>query len=262
MKKLIVTIALLIFTTAVAYAAPTLDFAQGKATADITFRFSPDYTATGWIEGNSGNLSQDFNGDTHIEWGMIVGIDRNWAFQYRQANPKAKWGIPFNSETPTAAPSYSEQVVAAPIYTPGYPSSVTIESKFRQEEYNVLYKLDKNFALFTGLVRATPSLGVNATINGYPVNIAAQGEDKNIWHFGVLGMAPFADKFNAYGVASFGSDYRNWEVGIAYDVAKNVKLDVNYRDMKVDNMTLATIGSAVKSDSQYKGWGMGITYSF
>jgi opacity protein-like surface antigen len=253
-KKLIATIALLIFTTAVAYAAPTLDFVQGKATADITFRFSPDYTAT--VEGNFGNLSQDFNGDTHIEWGMIVGIDRNWAFQYRQANPKAKWGVPLDNYYPPTPQ------MAAAIYNPNNESSVTIESKFRQEEYNVLYKLDKNFALFTGLVRATPSLGVNATITGYPVNIAAQGEDKNIWHFGVLGMAPFADKFNAYGVASFGSDYRNWEVGIAYDVAKNIKLDVNYRDMKVDNMTLATIGSAVKSDSKYKGWGMGLTYSF
>jgi opacity protein-like surface antigen len=264
-KKLILAMVFVFALSSVALATPLTDYSQGKAALDITYRVSPDFDTTTRITGIDGSLSKTFDGDNHLEWGLTYGVGNNWALQYRQANPKATANYGWSNDR--------EASVAALETSGGYLQSINlgIEPKAKVDEYNVLYKLDKNFFLFTGLVRATPSvkLSVGGEYYGdtFGGNIAIQGHDKNIWQFGLQAVAPIADKFNAYGIVSFGSDYRNWEAGLGYEVAKNLELNVNYRDMKIDNMTMGGISINdqsydVKSDAQIKGWGFGVTYKF
>lgn len=258
MKKFVLATLFVFALSSVAFASPLTDYSKGKAALDINYRVSPDYDASGRVEGikgASGTLS--FDGDSNLEWGFTYGIGNNWALQYRQATPKGTFSYG----------GYTEENRGETIPTiAGYPvgdnvPAFSLEAKTRVEEYNVLYQLDKNVSLFTGVVRANPSLKVG--IPEIALNATIQGEDKNIWQFGVVGSKPLNDNLTAYGLASFGSDYRNWEAGLGYKLCKDVELNVNYRDMKVDNMDVGSLFNLnAKTDTQIKGWGFGVTYNF
>lgn len=277
MKKIALATLIACAMSSVAMASPLTDYSKGNAALDITYRNTSTYDVDAKIDG-LGNLDQLVNGisdgnhpnplrmlsgKTNVEWGFTYGIGNNWALQYRQATPKGSIGLPSDH------PSFSQDVSV----------SLGLEAKTRVEEYNILYKMDKNFSLFTGMVKATPSLkaslGLSATdqgdnwngISSVGGNLAIQGHDKNIWHFGVIATAPVAKKLTAYGIASFGGDYRNWEAGLGYQIDKNLEFNVNYRDMKVSNKTIVGVSVNdtnydVKTDSTVKGWGFGITYKF
>lgn len=261
MKKLVMAILFVFAISSVAFASPLTDYSKGKAALDLNYRVSPDYNASIGVDGvkelNSGKVA--FDGDSNLEWGFTYGIGNNWALQYRQATPKGSLSIANDPRVPSFAAEGGD----------GYISNNTnLEAKTRVEEYNVLYKLDKNISLFTGVVKANPSLKISGNLFLFPDgDVTIQGHDKNIWQFGLVASKPLNDKLTTYGIASFGSDYRNWEAGLGYKIAKDVELNVNYRDMKVDNMKVASLSDGyeshdVKSDTQIKGWGFGVTYSF
>lgn len=268
MKKIVLAVTFLFALSSVAMASPLTDYSKGKAALDINYRVSTDYDASAGIKGTelqTGKIA--FDGDSNLEWGFTYGIGNNWALQYRQATPQGKLNL-FN---------YSQQqpevgIAQADYIFPITAANVDLTAKTRVEEYNVLYKMDKNFSLFTGIVKANPSLKVNASAQlfweaNYGADISVQGHDKNIWHLGFIANAPLTDKFNAYGLASFGRDYRNWEAGLGYAISKDIELNVNYRDMKVDDMKVIGISTPdasydVTTDTKLKGWGFGITYKF
>ena len=263
MKKIVLVVLLVFAMSSVALASPLTDYSKGNAAVDINYRNNSTYDVNAGINGIPGKIGESFDGKNNFEWGFTYGIGNNWALQYRQATPKGTMNLIDYSISQPEEMSRSSYLTAA---------NVNLEAKTRLEEYNVLYKLDKNFSLFTGLVKATPRFKVNAGVqlgweDNYSGDLAIQGHDKNIWQFGFVASAPLADKLTAYGLASFGSDYRNWEAGLGYEIAKNLELNVNYRDMKVDNMTVAGISTPdgnfdVKTDTKVKGWGFGVTYKF
>lgn len=276
MKKIVLATLIACAMSSVAMASPLTDYSKGNAALDITYRNTSTYKVDEQVgeyklsdislpgHGQLGSL----NGKSNVEWGFTYGIGNNWALQYRQATPKGVLNHPpieYN-----LSGENSIQIESIEIDGTGT-VRFDLEAKTRVEEYNVLYKMDKNFSLFTGIVRATPSMraDVGVTYNGDSGggNLTLQGHDKNIWHFGVIATAPVAKKLTAYGIASFGSDYRNWEAGLGYQIDKNLEFNVNYRDMKVSNMTTAGISVNetsldLKTDSTVKGWGFGITYKF
>jgi opacity protein-like surface antigen len=275
--KKIVLVALLIFAmSSMAMASPLTDYSKGNAALDINYRNSSTYDVNAGINGTPLNGGISFDGKHNYEWGFTYGIGNNWALQYRQATPKGTLNLIDFSREYVPEPDPGE--VGATALTTGSildgvtAVNVNLEAKTRVEEYNILYKLDKNFSLFTGIVKATPSLKASAGVqlwmeDNYSGDLAIQGHDKNIWQFGFIASAPIADKLTAYGLASFGSDYRNWEAGLGYEIAKNLELNVNYRDMKIDNMTVAGLSTPsgnhdIKTDTKVKGWGFGVTYKF
>ncbi|MDT8903214.1 hypothetical protein [Anaeroselena agilis] len=96
-----------------------------------------------------------------------------------------------------------------------------------------------------------------------------------MFHFGVVGSYNIAKKTNLWGLASFGSDYRNWEAGLSYDLGKDVQFNVSYRDTKFDALKFAggninppagsvysASNASVTTDVTVKGWGFGLTYKF
>lgn len=260
MKKLVLAVLFVFALSSVAMASPLTDFSLGKAALDLNFRSSPDYDVTVGVNGTGWKSDKiAFDGDSNLEWGFTYGIGNNWALQYRQATPKGTLGYNW-SDTDRESNGY--QVTGV---------NIGLEAKTKVDEYNVLYKMNKNFTAFTGIVKASPSaklsLGVEPIFSG---DIALAGHDKNIWQFGLQAVAPFADKFTGYGIAAFGSDYRNWEVGVGYQISKNLEFNVNYRDMKIDNMSMVGLNiptengviGDVTSDVQQKGLGFGVTYKF
>lgn len=269
MKKLVLATILIIALSSVAFASPLTDYSKGKAALDVNYRVSPDYDVTTKVSGNDikavipDNIPTKFDGDNNFEWGFTYGIGNNWALQYRQATPKAKLNL-INESAPTP------EITAKDTYLTGI--NADIEAKTRLEEYNVLYKLDKNFSLFTGIVKATPSARLSAGAQfdreyNYSGDIGLQGRDKNIWQFGFVAVKPLNKNLTTYGLASIGSDYHNWEVGLGYKLIKDVELNVNYRNMKIEDMKVANLTAPdgnynVTTDTKVKGWGFGITYNF
>lgn len=267
MKKMLLVSLLLFAMSSMAMASPLTDYAKGNATLDINYRNNSSYDASVGVSGLSERIEGEFDGENNWEWGFTYGIGNNWALQYRQATPKGTFNLIDYEGSPERTPEVytrsSSDITAA---------KIDLEAKTRVEEYNVLYKLDKNFSLFTGLVKASPQLKVNAGLQmyweeNYSGDIAIVGHDKNIWQFGLMASAPIADKLTAYGIAAFGSDYRNWEAGLGYEIGKNLELNVNYRNIKIEDMTAIGISAPegnydVTSDTKAKGWGFGVTYKF
>ena len=290
MKKCIMAILFIFVLSSVAFASPLTDYSKGKAALDINYRVSPDYDVdarAGDInimkQAKDAGLPTSFDGDSNVEWGFTYGIGNNWALQYRQATPKGKLTLAnfnqkFDQEPGLVAQAQPSLNPLEEVLHYGYgfeAANVNIEAKTRTEEYNVLYKLDKNFSLFTGVVRATPSAKLNVSLGRYDGdelisgggNISTQGHDKNIWQFGFVAVKPLNKDLTTYGIAALGSDYHNWEAGLGYKITKDIEFNVNYRDMKIEDMKIANLSIPgenydVKTDTKVKGWGFGVTYSF
>ena len=290
MKKIVMAVLFIFALSSVAFASPLTDFSKGKAALDINYRVSPDYDLDARVNDFNVNaaakeigLPTKFDGDSNLEWGFTYGIGNNWALQYRQATPKGKLTLVDykyknndgdDGEVLTLKAAQSNNIIQDILEdSPFDAAKLSLTSKTRVEEYNVMYKLDKNFSLFTGIVKASPSLKANASAKlywddaSYSGDVSIQGHDKNIWQFGVVAVKPLNKDFTTYGIASVGSDYRNLEVGLGYKVAKDLEFNVNYRDLKVDDMKFANFTTPEKSynlttDAEIKGWGFGVTYNF
>lgn len=277
MKKLILIALFLFALSSVAAAAPLMEFDKGKVALDYTYRPSLDFSADakigGTLFGESGSISgsRNFDGDANLDLGITIGIGNKWGLQYRQYNPAGTiWSGSFGFGQNYAAMSTAE-------YDP-VTINLGFEGKIRSDEFNLLYGFDKNWAAFVGVVRNSAGIKTSLSGSGYGYSGSLTipelwSEEKNHFHFGVVGSYKIADKTNLWGLASFGGDYRNWEAGVSYDIGKDLQLNVNYRDTKFDKFKFAGVNFNtpdpanstaidVTSDVTVKGWGFGITYKF
>jgi hypothetical protein len=151
-------------------------------------------------------------------FGVTTGLGDKFAIQYRQFNPEIKRLGPASE-------------------------NITVDSK----EANLLYRLNKNFAVFTGYhwgKYSTKYFG------------STYRTENNGVQYGLIASQQIADKTMLYGTAGFGSDYRNYEVGLGYALNPNLEFNLVYRDMRSDKFGDASI------DTRIKGLGAGLTYTF
>lgn len=242
MKKVILVTLFLFALSSVALASPLTDYSKGKVALDLNYRVNNSYDASADVAGTDFSTGQqELDGENNLELGFTFGLGNNLALQYRQANPKGDW-----SYTGTSGEEYS--------------LSAGIEAKTRVEEYNVLYKVNKNLSAFTGYVNAKPSASVSATNGEESVGVSLTGHNKHIWQVGLMGTVPIKDKFTAYGIAAVGNDYHNLEAGVGYQITKDLDFNVNYRILKVEKMDVANYdGYTLTTDTKVKGWGFGLT---
>ena len=141
---------------------------------------------------------------------------------------------------------------------------MTIRGKLDTQEFNILYKLDKNFTIFTGISQAKSKWSVNGLGAGFDGNYT--GKTKSNWQLGVTGQAPLGDKFTGYATISAGQDISAYKIGVSYAIDNNLDFDVFYGENKYDkvkyNSTVATIYGDTDADYTIKGIGYGITYKF
>lgn len=263
MKKLVLTVLCLFALSSVGLAAPLMDYSKGKASIDYMYRPSLDFDGKAGVDGAAGEyfLSGTMDGKANLDWGITYGIGNNWAIQYRGYNP----------ETDDKTFNFGGAVVEGGLGLTG----LTANAKIKSEEFNVLYKLNKNVAAFAGVVRSNASINFDA--QGYDPYLGESGlklglksDDNTTGQIGLVGVTKVADKTDAFGLVSFGGDYRNWEAGIAYEISKDVDLNVSYRDTKYDDFAFGklynpygpeSINAGLK-DVEVKGWGLGLTYKF
>jgi hypothetical protein len=302
MKKLVLTVLFVFALSSIGMAAPLMDYSKGKVGFDYTYRPSVDFDGSigyegSYVENNNGEITRDtasqywsgsFDGKANLDWGLTIGLGNNFAFQYKGFNAKTdRYSYNLGGMMPMMAADGDDG------YVDENSSALTVKGKIKTDEMNVLYKVGKRVAAFTGVVRASSSFSPSFNSSyqeGYPNDLyqdsltvglpELKSEDKTMWHIGVLGVAPIAKKTNAFGVVSVGKDYRNWEAGISYELAKDWEFNVNYRNMKIDKLTMGSLaisdsytdgegsysstlsGTANLKDVELKGWGFGVTYKF
>lgn len=278
MKKLVFTVLFLFALSSVGLAAPLMDYSKGSVSFDYTYRPNLDMGGSLQLVGsiNCPELNKDartmstsgfdfdkswsynFDGSANLDAGVTIGLGNKWAVQYRQYNPEGTiWTLP-------------SKVI-----------HFSIDGKIKSEEVNVLYKIAPKASAFVGVVKASTALKANLGISGDFGSIGTnipefRSDDKNIVQVGLLGTANIAKNLDAYGIVSFGSEYRNWEAGISYNFDKNWALNVNYRDTRFDNFDFAgasytppagagfpgSYANVNFNDITVKGWGFGLTYKF
>lgn len=295
MKKWAITVLFLFALSSVGLAAPLMDYSKGSVSFDYTYRpsldfnagfnasgvqnyyYFPQYKVAGG-DGNSNgyevysekfniNGSTNFDGSANIDAGVTIGLGNNWAVQYRQYNPQG---------------AIKPLEICHTFYDFVHVDALINSTlKIKSQEFNLMRKLGPKVSAFVGVVNT--NAGLDTSVKGeawtryemggeFKGNAELRSQDRNTVHLGLVGVANIAKNLDGYGVVSVGSDYRNWEAGIAYNFNKNWQLNVSYRDTKFENFQLASgsvatydydaTGTAKINDVTVKGWGFGLTYKF
>lgn len=212
-KKILAGLIGSMLVASVGFAAPLTDYEVGKTAIDLTWRNTE-------ISDKDGSMDKKYN----MDWGITTGLGNNFAFQYRQFNPKSA-DTNINGDQ--------------------------VNSKIKTQEFNVLYKLNSNVSAYAGVMKAK---GEYNDIT----NPADSGSTKNNskWQVGLVGSTKIADKTTAYGSLAAGKDLTSYEVGVSYELASNLDFNVDYRSLKVNKL------DGDKVDAKAKGLGFGVTYKF
>lgn len=232
MKNVLILIASLMLIGSVAVASPLTDYSAGKGSIDLTWR---NTTNSGTAAGAGLAVNGDSSSKYNLDGALTFGLNNNFAFQFRTFSPESK-----------------DTLISGG-------GGMTNKSKYSADEYNVLYKVDKNVAVFTGLVNAKGRL----TFSNPTLNFSTKS--KNLWQIGLIGSSPIADRTTLWAsVAARNSNMVNWEIGASYGFAPNLELNVNYRQFKANDFTgYLSNGSAVNvSEVKSRGLGFGVTYKF
>ena len=127
MKKtaILAMVAATMVTTSVGFAAPLSDYSAGNTSVDLTWRQSS-------IDATSQSVTDSLSKKGNMEIGITTGLGGNFAFQYTNANNKSKdTNLPDGS-----GGTYREN------------------GSLKTQEFNVLYKMDKNVSAYVGIVAA------------------------------------------------------------------------------------------------------------
>jgi hypothetical protein len=170
---------------------------------------------------NDNGLS--FDKKSNLDWGITTGLGNKFAVQYNGYNAKSK-------DTNFGA--------------------FTGNLELKTQEFNVLYQIDKNISAYTGIIK---SKGV-----GILDGISIPSDEKSKMQFGLIGSTKIADKTTAYASFAVASDITNWKIGVSQEIAPNLDFNVDYRNLKVKNIT----GNGWNDDVTAKGLGYGVTYKF
>jgi opacity protein-like surface antigen len=218
------------FTTSIGFAAPLTDYSAGKTSIDLTWR-NTDFNAKASEELSFGKKSI-------LDWGITTGLGSNFALQYSGYNPKSKDVL-----------SYSDPTVTE-----------TVNLELKTQEFNVLYKLNQNVSVYTGIVKVKGTANENDTTNGITTPIGFESNSKNKLQFGLMGSTKIAEKTTAYAQFGVASDFTNWKVGLSQEIAPNLELNLDYRRLQVKKLTFNNgLGDV---DMTVKGLGLGVSYKF
>lgn len=218
-KKLLLCLVTLCFMSITVFASPLTDYNQGKTAIDVNLYPSSDFHGTNNVGYNKYTKGKSGNYD----WGITTGIGNKFALQIRQFNPQT---IKFTSG------STYEQI------------------KINTEEFNVLYQIGDRISVFAGYHQASVGDDFSGHVTPSKKNRNAQ--------FGMTGSTKIVNKTHFFGTVGVGSEFTNYEVGLAYDVNPSIELNILYRDKKVKDITYEETIAAV----EFKGLGYGITYKF
>jgi len=227
MKRIIGILLTLLTISSVGFASPLNDFSQGKIAIDISVRPNPDLKMT-----ENSPWSKTFDGKNSMEYDVAFGLGNNFAFQYRKADLKS---------------NYIENV---------YGNLATHNGTIATQEFNVLYKLNNTYSLFTGIKQIQEQL--------HDGGKTYESDTRTHWQLGITGQVKLGKSLNSYAIIAAGKDISAWKIGLSYAVNKNTDFNVFYAESKYNKVTHNSIISKLniddKADYTVKGIGYGLTY--
>ncbi len=206
--------------------SPLTDYSAGKTAIDLNFRNSD-------VKDGDISLEKKFN----LDWGVTTGLGHKFAIQFNGYNAKSK-------DT---------------VYTRNVYETNRMRSELEIREFNILYKLNRNISGYAGLVTLKGYCIENDNVGGVDIPYHYASNTKNKIQFGLVGSTKIADKTSAYAAVGVASDYTNWKIGLAQEIAPNLELNVDYRRCRAQKINF---GDDDVSDMTAKGFGYGITYKF
>lgn len=225
--------------SSVCMAGPLTDYSAGKVAIDVSSRQNTDLKVSDSTLG-----SGTFDGKNKMEYGVTIGLGNNFAMQYRKFNAQSK-------EYPIVVDNINGN----------------LSGKLDTQEFNVLYKVDKNISAFVGVNKIQPKY--TAASNG--LSISSDCESKTNWQVGFMGQTELGDKLSAYASVAVGKDSNSWRIGTAYEINNNLDFDVFYAQNKYTNVAYSSDMKLLaqnnglttdKADYTIKGLGFGLTYKF
>jgi len=217
-------------TASIGFTAPLTDYSAGKTSIDLTWRNSD-------IHGKAPDGDTSLDKKYNLDWGITTGLGNNFAIQYNGYNAKSKDTVEYSNAFETES----------------------MNIKLKTQELNVLYKLDKNISVYAGLVRLKATVNQNEEVSGVNTSSSFSSDNKNKLQIGLVGSTKIADKTTAYASVGVASDFTNWKVGLAQEIAPNVEFNVDYRRLKAKKIGIDNVGDA---DITAKGVGFGVTCKF
>jgi len=227
LKKVVILLLAAEIMTGTATAGPLTDYSSGNTAIDLTWKPSLQLSDQFINFSNQSDTNQGDGENSTFHWGITTGFGKGWAIQYKQAN-STRESIPDEN------------------YNFGVKS----------QEVNVLYQLNTsgNLAVFAGYHQAKFVYTEN--------NHNAIPDTKNTLQLGLVGVYPMTAKTNLYGVVGAGKGLFNYELGLSYELAKNIDFNANYQYKKVRDLQSNWETNPFTDDVTTKGFGYGITYKF
>lgn len=208
--------------TSFAFATPQTQFEQGQWQLDLgAWNPKAEADASNWVAGGS-NVSTDAK--WNFQGGLTYGLSDKWGLEYAYHGLKTK----------------------------GTAETTGIGTNGDEHEINLVYSLNKNFALYGGW---------NRIKNSFENTNYSQAN--NVAQLGLIAKAPLSENFDIYGKAAVGTQRTTlWEAGLGYTMSKDFDLSAGYRYV---NTKLADKGEAGLIDDaniSYKGPFVTLSYRF
>lgn len=229
----------------IGFASPLTDYSAGKVAIDLDWRntevdgnYSCDEPPWWAINMSQLNLGKSYS----LDGGVTVGLGNKFAFQYNSFRPSG------------TGRSHADMNFAGLNWL----ADVTSRTELSTQQFNILYKMDDNISVFTGVFHG------KIDFDGYfdPPGMHFYGiAERNIWQLGLVGSTKLGDKTTLYGTVGVGKDLTNWTAGLSYAVASHTEVNLSYRKLKVKDFDF--FGNGIHSmDGEASGLGLGVTHKF
>jgi len=236
LKKLLTTLALSMLFCSVATASPLTNFSQGKGSIDLTFRNTQD-TIMG-IDELDCDATSNWPKKNNFDGTVTYSLNSRFAVQYRNFASK--------SETYHSDNNWFTELSSGNL-------------KITTNEFNILYKLNKNTDAFVGWV------GVKGKYQDLETSeFSGIFHAKNYYQLGVVTSTAIADKTILWGSAAVGNKLENYEAGVGYQISPALEFNVDYRYLKSKGFSFNDGNSDELSNLSLmaKGLGFGLTYKY
>lgn len=232
----------IMFVSGIGFASPLTDYSAGKVAIDLDWRNTQvdgNYSlnsSTTTANVDKLNLDKKYS----LDGSITVGLGSKFAFQYNNFRPSGTGETWLNLD-----------VIGLDLS-----DDLTLRTRLSTQQYNVLYQINNNFAVYTGVFRAKGEF--DGHLNGFLSMDVDAAVKRDIWQLGLVGSTKLDDKITLYGILGGGKDLMNWAAGLSYEVTPDTEINLSYRKLKVDDFTA---GNA-RMDGEASGFGLGVTYKF
>ena len=220
-KILVLAAAVAACATSFAFATPQTQWEKGQWQVDLGAWNPKADVDEGNFVGGSGDSSTDSK--WNFQGGLSYGLTDKWAVQY------SYYGLKTDADGEKA--------------TDG-----------NENEVNLVYSLNKNFAVYGGW---------NRIQNKLP-NYDDYSQTNNIAQIGVIAKAPLANKLDVYAKGALGTKNTSiWEAGLGYTVTPDLDINAGQRYVNTKSADKGDL-DGLKDDANitYKGFIAGLSYRF